>query len=50
MATLAEDPDGGLHVFVKGAPDRVLDRCATQTGPDGGPSRSTATSGTTRSR
>ncbi|MFJ2298426.1 cation-translocating P-type ATPase [Oerskovia paurometabola] len=37
MATLSEDPDGGLHVLVKGAPDRVLDRCSTQTGPDGRP-------------
>ncbi len=36
MATLDADPDGGLHVHVKGAPDRVLDRCATQLGPDGG--------------
>lgn len=35
MATLTEDPEGGLHVLVKGAPDRVLDRCSTQTGPDG---------------
>lgn len=37
MATLTEDPEGGLHVLVKGAPDRVLDRCSTQTGPDGAP-------------
>ncbi|KZM35211.1 cation-translocating P-type ATPase [Oerskovia enterophila] len=37
MATLTQDPDGGLHVLVKGAPDRVLDRCATQTGADGRP-------------
>ncbi|MBM7479924.1 cation-translocating P-type ATPase [Oerskovia jenensis] len=37
MATLTEDPDGDLHVLVKGAPDRVLDRCSTQTGPDGRP-------------
>lgn len=36
MATLDADPDGDLHVHVKGAPDRVLDRCATQLGPDGG--------------
>ncbi|NDO88209.1 HAD-IC family P-type ATPase [Cellulosimicrobium composti] len=36
MATLDADPDGGLHVHVKGAPDRVLDRCTTQLGPDGG--------------
>lgn len=37
MATLDADPDGALHVHVKGAPDRVLDRCATQVGPDGRP-------------
>ncbi|MFJ1513546.1 cation-translocating P-type ATPase [Cellulosimicrobium funkei] len=37
MATLDADPDGCLHVHVKGAPDRVLDRCATQVGPDGAP-------------
>ncbi|KAJ8145067.1 hypothetical protein OY671_001830 [Metschnikowia pulcherrima] len=36
MATLDADPDGGSHVHVKGAPDRVSDRCATQLGPDGG--------------
>ncbi|MFJ2519290.1 cation-translocating P-type ATPase [Cellulosimicrobium cellulans] len=36
MATLDADPDGGLHVHVKGAPDRVLDRCTTQVGADGG--------------
>ncbi|UTT57857.1 cation-translocating P-type ATPase [Cellulosimicrobium cellulans] len=36
MATLDADPDGDLHVHVKGAPDRVLDRCATQVTPDGG--------------
>lgn len=36
MATLDADPDGGLHVHVKGAPDRALDRCATQVGEDGG--------------
>ncbi|MFD6030248.1 cation-translocating P-type ATPase [Cellulosimicrobium funkei] len=36
MATLDADPDGGLHVHVKGAPDRVLDRCATQVATDGG--------------
>ena len=37
MATLDADPDGGLHVHLKGAPDRVLDRCTTQIGPDGAP-------------
>ncbi|MHA7133619.1 cation-translocating P-type ATPase [Oerskovia turbata] len=35
MATLTRDPAGELHVLVKGAPDRVLDRCTTQTGADG---------------
>ncbi|MBD5788284.1 HAD-IC family P-type ATPase [Cellulosimicrobium terreum] len=35
MATLDEAPDGTLHVHVKGAPDRVLERSATQTGQDG---------------
>ncbi|MFD6175647.1 MULTISPECIES: cation-translocating P-type ATPase [unclassified Isoptericola] len=35
MATLDRAPDGALLVHVKGAPDRVLDRCATQTAPDG---------------
>ncbi|MCK9794073.1 HAD-IC family P-type ATPase [Isoptericola sp. 4D.3] len=35
MATLDRAPDGGLVVHVKGAPDRVLDRCATQSAPDG---------------
>ncbi|WP_435736158.1 HAD-IC family P-type ATPase [Cellulosimicrobium sp. PMB13] len=37
MATLDADSAGALHVHVKGAPDRVLDRCATQTGSDGRP-------------
>ncbi|MFC7876905.1 cation-translocating P-type ATPase [Isoptericola sp. NPDC057391] len=36
MATLDRAPDGGEVVHVKGAPDRVLDRCTTQTAPDGG--------------
>ncbi|MFE6967986.1 HAD-IC family P-type ATPase [Isoptericola sp. NPDC057653] len=35
MATLDQAPDGALLVHVKGAPDRVLDRCATQTAADG---------------
>ncbi|MDH2415960.1 HAD-IC family P-type ATPase [Nocardioides sp. CER19] len=35
MGVLARDPDGALHVLVKGAPDRILERCATQTGPTG---------------
>ena len=29
--------DGALHVLVKGAPDRILERCAFQTGPAGEP-------------
>jgi magnesium-transporting ATPase (P-type) len=36
MATLDELPDGSRCVHVKGAPDRILDRCATQRLPDGG--------------
>ncbi|MFE5307207.1 cation-translocating P-type ATPase [Isoptericola sp. NPDC056605] len=35
MATLDRDADGGQVVHLKGAPDRVLDRCSTQTAPDG---------------
>jgi len=35
MATLDRGPDGGLVVHLKGAPDRVLDRCSTQTAADG---------------
>ncbi|MFD6134383.1 cation-translocating P-type ATPase [Isoptericola sp. NPDC060257] len=35
MATLDRAPDGAEVVHVKGAPDRVLDRCTTQTAPDG---------------
>ena len=37
MATLDRDPDGGLHVHLKGAPDRVLDVCTTQTSTSGAP-------------
>lgn len=37
MATLTEGPDGVRHVLVKGAPDRVLDRCVAQTGAGGQP-------------
>ena len=37
MATLVQSPRGDLAVLVKGAPDRVLDRCTLQTGPDGQP-------------
>jgi magnesium-transporting ATPase (P-type) len=36
MATLDRDPAGTTTVHLKGAPDRVLDRCATQTTSDGG--------------
>ncbi|MFF2452516.1 cation-translocating P-type ATPase [Isoptericola sp. NPDC058082] len=35
MATLDRDADGGQVVHLKGAPDRVLDCCITQTAPDG---------------
>lgn len=35
MGVLARDPDGALRVLVKGAPDRILERCTTQTGPGG---------------
>jgi magnesium-transporting ATPase (P-type) len=36
MATLDRAPSGATFVHLKGAPDRVLDRCATQTTPDSG--------------
>ena len=35
MATLDRDPEGGRLLLVKGAPDRVLDRCSHQRGADG---------------
>jgi magnesium-transporting ATPase (P-type) len=35
MAVLARDAAGQASVLMKGAPDRVLTRCSTQTGPDG---------------
>jgi magnesium-transporting ATPase (P-type) len=35
MATLDALPDGSRRVRVVGAPDRLLDRCTTQHGPDG---------------
>jgi magnesium-transporting ATPase (P-type) len=35
MGVLARDPEGALHVLVKGAPDRILERCIAQTGPTG---------------
>lgn len=37
MGVLAGDPSGALHVLVKGAPDRILERCDFQTGPAGEP-------------
>jgi magnesium-transporting ATPase (P-type) len=36
MATLNEGLDGSRMVLVKGAPDRLLDRCAIQLSEDGG--------------
>ena len=36
MATLNTGLDGSRMVLVKGAPDRLLDRCATQLSEDGG--------------
>ena len=38
MATLARLPDDSRRLLVKGAPDRLLDRAASQRGPDGRPS------------
>lgn len=35
MATLDRAPGDELYVHLKGAPDRLLDRCVTQLGPDG---------------
>ncbi|MCC5839640.1 MAG: cation-transporting P-type ATPase [Opitutales bacterium] len=35
MATLNDLPGGGRGVFMKGAPDRLLDRCGKQLRPDG---------------
>jgi magnesium-transporting ATPase (P-type) len=35
MATLDRDPDGALTVHLKGAPDRLMDRCAAQLGASG---------------
>ncbi|MBW9208531.1 HAD-IC family P-type ATPase [Mumia sp. zg.B21] len=35
MATLDRAADGSLQVSVKGAPDRILDRCGSQRGADG---------------
>ncbi|MBM9460579.1 HAD-IC family P-type ATPase [Nocardioides sp. zg-536] len=36
MAVLVESPHGERHVLLKGAPDRVLARCTSQAGADGG--------------
>jgi magnesium-transporting ATPase (P-type) len=36
MATLDRDPGGSVTVHLKGAPDRLLDRCTTQLGATGG--------------
>ncbi|MCC5846522.1 MAG: cation-transporting P-type ATPase [Verrucomicrobia bacterium] len=35
MATLHETPDGERMIFLKGAPERVLERCHQQRGADG---------------
>ncbi len=35
MATLEHLPEAGARILVKGAPDRLLDRCTLQPGPDG---------------
>jgi calcium-translocating P-type ATPase len=35
MATLARSPEGDVRLLLKGAPDRLLDRCSRQMGPDG---------------
>ena len=37
MATLNRLPDGRVRILMKGAPDRLLDRCGTQFGPGGEP-------------
>ncbi len=35
MATLAKSPQGQTQLLLKGAPDRLLDRCSSQMGPGG---------------
>jgi magnesium-transporting ATPase (P-type) len=35
MATLNRLPKGGVRILLKGAPDRLLDRCSQQLGADG---------------
>lgn len=37
MATLNSKPDGPRTIFLKGAPDRLLDRCNQEQGEDGQP-------------
>lgn len=37
MATLADTPAGLRRILLKGAPDRLLDRCAEELGADGTP-------------
>lgn len=37
MATLNSSPDGPRTIFLKGAPDRLLDRCGQELGTDGQP-------------
>lgn len=37
MATLNHDHEGNHFIFVKGAPERVLEMCSHQAGPDGEP-------------
>ena len=39
MATLNRAPDGSIRILLKGAPDRLLDRCAFEQGPDGAPQK-----------
>lgn len=37
MATLHDGPSGETMLFVKGAPEALIERCATEAGPDGRP-------------
>jgi len=37
MATLDRLPEGGVRILLKGAPDRLLERCEQQRGADGSP-------------
>ncbi|MFZ2869975.1 cation-translocating P-type ATPase, partial [Zavarzinia sp.] len=37
MATLHDGPSGETMLFVKGAPEALIERCATEAGPDGTP-------------